>query len=188
MMYETQPLLDNEDKLSSYSKVKKVGGVAALCLLGSSILYAAKSSTTTNKVPSTSTNLNQVKISVQLSNDYGLSSETAKDYSWIETGTLVEPYKITSLSVLNIPDDLEETDVVTTCTASHISTKEVVQVTSTGYNSCNLMFSGIGKYHLEVDVEHETLGNIGFYSTQLISRYVRRNLRKLNTFQIIRNI
>lgn len=123
------------------------------------------------------------KLEVSFSNEYtAVRGHPATDYTWVEDGKLVEPHKATNVLMSGIPDRfLQDASsfLSTSCTASHYGSAHVITGTANSV-SCDILFTLPGKYRVDVSTKHSVLGEVGRKSTDVFSRYVRREIRVLS--------
>jgi hypothetical protein len=152
---ETELLLKADstqvDENSSSSKYKKIGGVAALFLMGSSVLYVGKEQ---SSHLSSLTKTDQAEMGFRLSNDYTLSSEAGQGYVWLKEGTLVEPHKTAFLELTDVPGHYDQTKLTTSCSAQHLDSGTNIEPKTSAPVSCEIDFLDVGTYQFDVSVNH----------------------------------
>lgn len=106
------------------------------------------------------------QIGVTASNEYGIYNGP---YPWLATAAsqLVEPYKVTTLSVTGM--DTADLGVYYKWTLpSNLTTASV----DTRLNKCNITATAVGKYSIKVEAFDATDTLIDSYSALLICKYV----------------
>jgi hypothetical protein len=182
-MSASTPFIDHEESTDRFASVKKLVTRAILLASVSGIAIVASN----HGVSSSSSSLSSlssedlINIQLELSNDYtAIHGHPATDYVWLEEGTLVEPGKVTSVKLTGIPDRYEQSSLTTSCTAVHASNGEII-TGKPGDIDCELVFTKPGSFTVQTTIHHSDLGDIGSVQQDVISRYVRREIRKLST-------
>lgn len=106
------------------------------------------------------------QIGVTASNEYGIYNGP---YPWLATAAsqLVEPYKVTTLSVTGI-DTADSSFYYKWTLPSNLTTASV----DTRLNKCNITATEVGKYNIKVEAFDASDTLIASYSALLICKYV----------------
>jgi hypothetical protein len=163
------------------SSKKKFAKSAAL--VGTAILFVI------GAVNLTSNNFSSINASelfqdnsaqVSFSNEYTAEhGHPAVDYLWVKEGHLVEPYRNTKVQISGITD-VDVSKLTASCKATHKQSNLVIESDDEKNTECNMVFTEIGDYVVEASLTHTDLGLIHTSAVNVVSRYVRRDLRKLS--------
>lgn len=104
-----------------------------------------------------------------------------RDYTWLEEGKLVEPYKQTVVVLKGVPDAVQNNVAKVSWHATHTGTgKELHSATEGSLLQTSMQFDDVGQYDMLISL---TLvdGTVTDLGDLVWCRYVRRNIRRLNS-------
>jgi hypothetical protein len=184
MKEEKTPLasMPIENGLEIDSTEKKTHHVKAIGVVAGLLLMVAAVKVSSNRLSFSSLVQGDDSTVVTFSNEYTAEhGHPAADYRWVKEGYLVEPHRMTSVTIQGVSDKFDESKLTTQCSATHKQSNHIVHGINQKSVECTLVFKSIGDYTVDTSIFHSEKGLIHSAKTDVIARYVRRDLRKLNT-------